>query len=40
VAVELGPGEGVVGIEVLDGSEHLNIDRKAPKVTLENLQQY
>ena len=40
VAVDLGPGEEVVGIEVLDASEHLNIDRKAPKVTLENLQQY
>jgi uncharacterized protein YuzE len=40
VAVDLGPGEEVVGIEVLDASEHLNIDRKAPKVALENLQQY
>ena len=40
VAVDLGPGEEVVGIEVLDASERLNIDRKVPKVALENLQQY
>jgi uncharacterized protein YuzE len=40
VAVDLGPREEVVGIEVLDASEHLNIDRNAPKVALENLQQY
>jgi len=39
VAVDLGPGEEVVGIEVLDASEHLSIDRKEPKVALENLQQ-
>jgi uncharacterized protein YuzE len=40
VAVDLGLGEEVVGIDVLDASERLNIDRKAPKVALENLQQY
>jgi uncharacterized protein YuzE len=40
VAVDLGLGEEVVRIEVLDASERLNIDRKAPKVALENLQQY
>jgi uncharacterized protein YuzE len=40
VAVDLGLGEEVVGIEVLDASERLNIDRKVPKVALENLQQY
>jgi uncharacterized protein YuzE len=40
VAVDLGLGEEVVGIEVLDASERLNIDCKAPKVALENLQQY
>ena len=39
VAIDLGPGEEVVGIEVLDASEHLGIDRKAPKVALENLRQ-
>ncbi len=38
VAIDLGPGEEVVGIEVLDASEHLDLDRKAAKVVLENLQ--
>jgi len=39
VAIDMGPGEEVVGIEVLDVAEHLGIDRKAPKVVLENLRQ-
>jgi uncharacterized protein YuzE len=39
VAIDLGPGEEIVGIEVLDASEHLNIDREAPQITLENLRQ-
>ena len=39
VAIDLGPGEEVVGIEVLDASQHVSIDRKAPKVVLENLRQ-
>jgi uncharacterized protein YuzE len=38
VAIDLGPGEEVVGIEVLDASEHLELDPKAAKVVLENLQ--
>jgi len=38
VAIDLGPGEEVVGIEVLDASEHVDLDRKAAKVVLENLQ--
>ena len=40
VAVDLGPGEEVVGIEVLDASQHLSIDPKAPRVALENLEHY
>jgi uncharacterized protein YuzE len=39
VAIDLGPGEEVVGIEVLDASEHLNLNREAPEITLENLRQ-
>ena len=39
VAVDLGPGEVVVGIEVLDASEVLGFDRSSPQVALENLQQ-
>jgi len=38
VAIDLGPGEEVVGIEVLDASEHVDLDPKAAKVVLENLQ--
>lgn len=38
IAVDLGPGEEIAGIEVLDASFHLGIDRSQPKVTLENLQ--
>ena len=37
VAVDLGPNEEVVGIEVLAASEHLGIDKKNPRISLENL---
>lgn len=40
VAVDLGPGEEVVGIEVLDASRHLSINPKLPRVALENLEQH
>jgi uncharacterized protein YuzE len=39
VAVDLGPGEEVVGIEVLDASQHLSIDREGPMLALENIRQ-
>jgi uncharacterized protein YuzE len=39
VAVDLGPGEEVLGIEVLGASEALGINRESPKLVLENLQQ-
>ncbi len=38
IAVDLGPGEEIAGIEVLDASLHLGIDRSQPKVVLENIQ--
>lgn len=38
VAVDLGPGEEIVGIEVLDASKHLEIKREHPRVVLENLE--
>lgn len=38
IAVDIGPGEEIAGIEVLDASFHLGIDRSQPKITLENLQ--
>lgn len=37
VAVDLGPHEEIVGIEILDASKHLGFDRNQPKVELENL---
>lgn len=38
VSIDLGPGEEIVGIEVLDASEHLSLERLRPKVLLENLE--
>lgn len=37
VAIDLGPHEEIVGIEVLDASKHLGIDKAQPRVELENL---
>lgn len=38
IAVDLGPGEEIVGIEILDASRHLGLSKAEPKVKLENLQ--
>lgn len=38
VAVDLGPHEEIVGIEVLDASEHLGFSRERPEIKVENLQ--
>ena len=38
IAIDLGPGEEVVGIEVLDASRHLGFNKLHPEVTLENVQ--
>ncbi len=37
VAVDLGPHEEIVGIEILDASKYLGFDRSQPEVELENL---
>ena len=37
VAIDLGRHEEIVGIEVLDASKRLGIDKAQPKVELENL---
>ena len=37
VAVDLGPNEEIVGIEILDASKHLGFDKSQPQVELENL---
>ena len=38
VAVDLGRHEEIVGIEILDASEHLDFIKKNPRIKLENLQ--
>jgi len=37
IAIDLGPHEEVVGIEILGASDHLALERLNPKVLLENL---
>ena len=37
IAVDLGPEEQVVGIEVLAASAHLGIDKAHPQVLLQNI---
>jgi uncharacterized protein YuzE len=37
IAVDFGPGEEIVGIEVLAASKHLGLNPKHPKIKLENL---
>jgi uncharacterized protein YuzE len=38
VAIDLGPHEEIVGIEILGASDHLALERLKPKVLLENLE--
>lgn len=37
VAIDLGPHEEIVGIEILGASDHVALERLNPKVLLENL---
>jgi len=37
IAIDFGPGEEIVGIEILDASKHLDLSREHPEVRLENL---
>jgi len=37
IAIDLGQGEEVVGIEVLAASKHLGISKDQPQVQLENI---
>lgn len=37
VAVDFGPGEEIMGIEILDASKHLDLNPKHPKIKLLNL---
>ena len=38
IAVDFGPNEEIFGLEILDASEHLNLNRESPSVALENIQ--
>lgn len=37
LAIDFGPHEEIVGIEILDASKHMNISKKDPLIELENL---
>jgi uncharacterized protein YuzE len=37
LAIDLGPHEKIVGIEILDASKHLDISKEDPLIELENL---
>ena len=37
LAIDFGPNEEIVGIEVLDASQHLGLSKENPLVELENL---
>jgi len=37
IAIDLGPNEEIVGIEILDASEHFSFKKENPKIELENI---
>jgi uncharacterized protein YuzE len=37
LAIDFGPNEEIVGIEILDASQHLGLSKEKPLVELENL---
>lgn len=37
IAVDFGPKEEIVGIEILDASKHLGMSKERPEVHLENV---
>ncbi|MFN3479951.1 MAG: DUF2283 domain-containing protein [Thermodesulfovibrionales bacterium] len=37
IAVDLGLHEEIVGIEILDASEHLGFKKETPEIELENI---
>ncbi len=38
VAIDLGPNEELVGIEILDASEQLGFEKGRPAIELENIE--
>ena len=37
IAIDLGPGEEIVGIEILDTSKHFGFKKENPEIELENI---
>lgn len=37
IAIDLGPHEEIVGIEILDASEHFGFQKGKPEIELENI---
>ncbi len=37
VAIDLGPNEEIVGIEILDASEHFGFKKDKPVIEIENI---
>jgi uncharacterized protein YuzE len=37
LAIDFGPNEEIVGIEILDAPEHLGLTKEEPVIELENL---
>ncbi len=37
IAIDLGPNEEIVGIEVLDASEHFGFSKEKPEIKMENI---
>ncbi len=37
IAIDLGPNEEIVGIEILDASEHFGFKKENPGIELENI---
>ncbi|MFQ5988188.1 MAG: DUF2283 domain-containing protein [Dehalococcoidia bacterium] len=37
IAIDFGPEEEIVGIEILDASEHLELSKEHPEIHLENV---
>jgi uncharacterized protein YuzE len=37
IAIDLGPHEEIVGIEILDASVHFGFKKESPKIELENI---
>jgi len=38
IAIDLGPNEEIVGIEILDASEHFGFKKEKPEIELENIE--